>query len=84
MKSEIWLEGSTIFVRFPESTGHTIFLPDTPAGLKALLVILRERGKAVRKIGYPSAPTQAQLTELLRSVSRPEPVKSTQAILDLL
>jgi hypothetical protein len=48
----IWSVGDVIML------GLTVQFPTKPAGIRALLNVLRERSQAIGLIGTPSTPTQ--------------------------
>lgn len=67
----VWLSGDKLMVAYPplpgNQKGHTVVLPNTPAGLAVLQESLQERQReGYQKIGTKATPVQYDIDEILR------------------
>lgn len=89
----VWLAGDKLAVSFPPLPGldksHTIQVPCTEEGIKALATVLRDRehgfDTAQAKLGTKGSPTQYNLAEMIKAmkVTRIEPKRDGSKITDI-
>lgn len=79
----IWAVGDQLHLSFPPLPGneksHSVILPNTPAGLQALGMVLRDRSRQAKPtIATKGTPTYLDMEKIVREMTRRVPSGKTK------